>query len=896
MGCVDKDSLTAYCKFRCKTCTQRTQVSMGFLQYAKLGWHELGTSAQTTLQYIFAFVATVVTGVLLNAYLVDHSSGLVRATAVWSTYRPNVYFGVKAKVPSSPLLGMMWYDPMQPSFLDSIRHDCDARDELTQYGYQEHDGRGYASQLLLDEKMGVNITTKFIKWTQADGQERFSVRVTGTRPSTLSKKELKQEQYTALIWYQTIEDKQSGSLEFLEGGIPPPVRNRRGGIIQHAKGVLTAPSIVTTAPLSDIEGGLSRFQVHVRGSPANTFLAPVEELEERRRGKKHPNKNSKATEAPQLTYYGVKVDPDYVWRTKAVLNHTLFTSYWQEVQQRAQQDNPHQRLDMEGYQRLLSKYTMVPRLPNTIEKGANVVMFQQIFKLPFSLDIDMVALDTHEDPGYLPQLPPAPPPVKGEEDELEEEGQEEDAVAEKLSIASDSFHFKFSQTFFAHHPATEALSALEQERRQFAEAALSNLLGGIGYYYGSSLIASRPGGATAPQETKPYGLLTASPSRSFFPRGFLWDEGFHQLLVSRWDVKLTLEVLSDWLALVDGNGWLPREQIVGLEARSRVPDQFVVQTPEVFNPPTFFLVFESLIERHGNATNTGEDDLTARELFEFLHKVFPAMQRWTHAFSTHQAAVLPHSYKWQRSLQHCLPSGLDDYPRCTWLARSEGHVDLHSWVVLMTRSMARIAHWLAGHSDAADKKKYQRLSVDFSDRQKVEEEALVKHHWDEETGRFCDYAFKKNKKHYICHDGYISLFPVLLGVLPPSSSLVLKTLQLLPSEKFGIWTPWGLRSLSVHDKNYATEENYWRGNIWINVNYLAVSALKKYGDASSSTLGGSLTEEEEAVAQQVHTQSAKLHKQLKHNVIENMFSNYQANRKYIMPVSAVQTACFIFSI
>lgn len=83
----------------------------------------------------------------------------------------------------------------------------------------------------------------------------------------------------------------------------------------------------------------------------------------------------------------------------------------------------------------------------------------------------------------------------------------------------------------------------------FAQNLLSNLLGNIGYFYGDSIvdktytyeyqeILEEYNSYISPQVQGPFSLFTSTPSRSFFPRGFYWDEGFHLLLIGHWDNDL----------------------------------------------------------------------------------------------------------------------------------------------------------------------------------------------------------------------------------------------------------------------------------------------------------------------------------------------------------------------
>nr|SVE77464.1 EOG090X024P [Daphnia lumholtzi]SVE78094.1 EOG090X024P [Daphnia lumholtzi] len=418
-----------------------------------------------------------------------------------------------------------------------------------------------------------------------------------------------------------------------------------------------------------------------------------------------------------------------------------------------------------------------------------------------------------------------------------------------------------------------------EEEQEFAKSAMSNLVGGIGYFYGSSKVQSVHNKEPVPYWNAP--LYTAVPSRSFFPRGFLWDEGFHNLIISQWDREISFDIMAHWFDLMNVEGWIPREQILGSEARARVPDEFVVQRNNQGNPPTFFLVLDAMFK------NRPVRDISALEL-EQLNRMWPRLVSWYNWFNTSLHGPEPGTYYWRgrdtasvRELNpKSLSSGLDDYPRASHPTTYERHLDLRCWITLAAKVMASIAD-LTGREG----RKYHETFIFLSNN-----ELLNAQHWSEKAKRYADYGLhtsnvtlrrpksvagqpKPDKIRWVSEEptprfvddtfGYVSLFPLIIEILQPDSPQLGQLLQDLRNPNL-LWTKYGLRSLSktsplYNKRNTEHDPPYWRGPIWINVNYLVARALHHYS----------------AVEGPHQTRALLLYNELRENLISNVLREYR---------------------
>lgn len=213
--------------------------------------------------------------------------------------------------------------------------------------------------------------------------------------------------------------------------------------------------------------------------------------------------------------------------------------------------------------------------------------------------------------------------------------------------------------------------------------------------------------------------------------------------------------MKDWVNLIDEDGWVAREQILGAEARSKVPEEFQTQVPNYANPPTLTMAVTAFIRRlkstareptlqdlgmdFGMGVGVGEQvplggDLEAQDVrsryledpelaLSYLKSIYQPLKRHYNWFRRTQRGEIKQygrkarsrteAYRWRgrSSSDHILTSGMDDYPRGPPHA-GELHLDLISWMAFFTRTMREIAEFVGETDDGAAFTEIEKATLD----------------------------------------------------------------------------------------------------------------------------------------------------------------------------------------
>ncbi|KAL7937191.1 family 63 glycoside hydrolase [Trichoderma chlorosporum] len=727
---------------------------------------------------------------------------------LWGPYKPNLYFGVRPKLPQGVWTGLMWgraegYMDIQSLF----RYTCEQGQDIHGYGWDEYDARTGGVQTIHDEGNGIDITTSFIKVPGGNYGGNWAARIKGTVRDDVPSD-------TKFLVHYYIAQEGLGDLE-VQG--------------------------------EDTEGLGFEGDVTLKGSSVALGEYTIVITEG---SGNHPTSDHEVSDSRRgdtTVVRSISLPPANIWQAKPAVFQQLQESI-QEIQQvYSDEDLP------PAWQlyRLKSK-----------PGGGNTHIIQKAFEGSFEFDV--IFSSTSAGKGLTSQ-----------------------DVTREIKETSEAFNQRFSSVFDLKAPYNS------EKYKNFGKSMFSNLIGGIGYFQGHQLIdrsyadeyeeenegfweeTAEARARTAPQLEGPYELFTSVPSRPFFPRGFFWDEGFHLIPIADWDIDLTIEVVKSWYNTMDIDGWIPREQILGPEARSKVPAEFQVQYPHYANPPTLFLIIEGFMERlrgaNGSAPAEKENLSQGQTLYnahldnlelggDFLRKIYPLLRRQYDWFRKTQKGNIKaydreafsskEAYRWRgRTETHCLTSGLDDYPRPQPPHPGELHVDLMSWVGFMAKSLINIADALGMADEIAELKK-NLFAI---------ERNLDDLHWSEKEGCYCDATIDEYEEHaLVCHKGYISLFPFLVGLMQPDDAKLGKILDLVGDESH-LFSPHGLRSLSKQNPLYGTEENYWRSPVWMPINYMALTQLHKIATQEGPFQG----------------QARGLYNKLRTNLVDTVFKSWE---------------------
>lgn len=469
---------------------------------------------------------------------------------MWGPYRSNLYIGMRPRIPDSLMTGLFWYNLDNFDSIIKAKHMCDQNDDFKKFGWTKFDPRYGGIEEIKDNENHIDLTFEFVKSYNLKNEldQSWGLRVKGVPQKG------HEAVKTSMVLYAGLE-------------ILNPVTGEKLTLAnaKTPKGFEHDEIVV----LEGISKDFAKFKLEINDGPDTNRHVTVDQSFV-------PGENYD----PKYTkHIGLNVPEHNIWRAKQV-----FVSMIQESLQTLNKQYTAGELDVD-----LEKTPAVVglTLPDLHAYDGNMHFIQKNFEGAFEFDIVFNTQNTEKPiaraAGY---------------DEVTFEN-----LGEKIDITVSKFNDKFHKIFKFNSPFNL------QKYKAFGEDFISNLIGGVGYFFGDHLVdrtteideeGDDEQGKFKQLDGKPEGpfeLFTSVPSRPFFPRGFYWDEGFHLIPILEYDFDLALEILKSWFDLIDDDGWIAREQILGEEARSKVPEEFQVQNPNIANPPTLMLVFLNVIKK-----------------------------------------------------------------------------------------------------------------------------------------------------------------------------------------------------------------------------------------------------------------------------------------------------------
>lgn len=741
--------------------------------------------------------------------LADEYKRINEQSLNWGPYRSNLYLGIRPRIPDSILTGLLWFPAETFHGVMLAKHACDQKHDMKHFGWTRYDPRYGGLEKIFDNDSKLELSAEFVK---TDDGLNWALRIKGktARPDSVN----------SVVFYAGLQD--AGTLE-LENEFYEDTNN------------IVEGDITLNGEMDKLGGA---FTIQIVDDESNEM--PVSNT-----------LNYDSSYNPSLTHYLSLTVPDTeVWKASEI--------FWTLI-----------KFNVEELESLNKKaYEFSPielfQLRNAAGFQGNLHFVQKTFVGDFQYDVIFNVDDSEQKIDHL-------------------------TVAEKIEKTHKVIDEKFTKKFQLNAPFNTV------EYVDFAKELLSQLMGGIIYLNGDQLVDRNAvvddvnflNSHLQGSSEGPYELFTCVPSRPFFPRGFYWDEGFHLLPILEYDSDLALEIVKSWFSLIDDNGWIAREQILGAEARTKVPEEFTVQNPNIANPPTLMLIFSELLdtakklhlEQENNMDTLDTSDWfldgKIKELLGDLHmerpelmidyaqEIYSKLQKHYEWFRETQRGNVedlgrdyPNNaevYRWKgRTKDHCLPSGIDDYPRCE-ADIGELNVDLISWIGVMTRSMYKIAQLLDKHEDAVTyKQRYDDIITNINEI-----------HWSETDQLYCDVAVDdEDEDIFECHEGYITMMPFMHRLVSNTDTEKLKSIIEGLRDPNRLWSDYGIRSLTKQDSKFHKGEDYWRGHIWININYLTLESLYYYGS-------------QQDVDPEVRKLANKTYIQLRQNVVSNVFNEYK---------------------